>query len=248
MWGEMMKLHPTIRKFPELLVVPLMAATLLIVVDLPKLDLWLSTLLYNESAGRWSLASLSLFDYSNRYFERTFVVAGALASLVCIAVYYVVRCSSHWRRVGIFLLLSLAIGPGLIVNGVFKNAWGRPRPVDTVQFGGTQEFRRITNPGIGGAPELGGAGRSFPSGHAAAAFWSTSLFFVARYLFPQRSLVVLAATVALGLLVGAGRVVAGRHYPSDVLWAGLLVFSVNGLIAYLWLRLPRHPLSHRAGS
>ena len=124
----MAKLHSTIRKFPALVVVPLLAATPFIVVDLPKLDLWLSTLLYNESAGRWSLASLPLFDYSNRYFERTFVVAGALASLACIAVHYVVRCSSHWRRVGIFLLLSLAIGPGLIVNGVFKNAWGRPRP------------------------------------------------------------------------------------------------------------------------
>ena len=142
----MAKLHSTIRKFPALVVVPLLAATPFIVVDLPKLDLWLSTLLYNESAGRWSLASLPLFDYSNRYFERTFVVAGALASLACIAVHYVVRRSSHWRR------------------------------------------------------------------------------------------------------VGAGRVVAGRHYPSDVLWPGHLVFSVNGLIAYLWLRLPRHPLSHRAGS
>ena len=228
-----------LQKYPELVVIGVLAVALLLFVDLPKTDLWIVALVYDERAGEWPFASLLFFDALNRHFENVFVIAGASASLACILAYRLGFGSPQWQRVGVFLLLSLAVGPGLIVNGVFNNAWGRPRPVDTVQFGGTQEFRRITNPGAGGAPERGGAGRSFPSGHAAAAFWSTSLFFVARYLWPQRALLTLGVTVGIGLLVGTGRILAGRHYPSDVLWAGVIVFSISGLIAYLWLQLPR---------
>ena len=227
------------RRYPELIVVGILVVILLLLVDLPKADLWIVALVYDQSTGEWPFASLPLFDTVYRHFESVFVVAGASASLACILVYRLGCASLQWQRVGVFLLLSLAVGPGLIVNGVFKNVWGRPRPVDTLQFGGTHEFRRITNPGVGGAPERGGAGRSFPSGHAAAGFWSTSLFFVARYLWPQRALLTLGLTLGLGLLVGTGRVLAGRHYPSDVLWAGVIVFSISGLIAYLWLQLPR---------
>lgn len=226
-------------KYPELVVIGVLVVVLLIFVDLPKTDLWIVALVYDQSTGKWPFASLPLFDTLNRHFESVFVVGGASASVACILACRLGYASPQWQRVGVFLLLSLAVGPGLIVNGVFKNLWGRPRPVDTLQFGGTQEFRRITNPGAGGAPERGGAGRSFPSGHAAAAFWSTSLFFVARYLWPQRALLTLGLTLGLGLLVGTGRVLAGRHFPSDVLWAGVIVFSISGLIAYLWLQLPR---------
>jgi membrane-associated PAP2 superfamily phosphatase len=212
-----------LQKYPELVVIGVLAVALLLFVDLPKTDLWIVALVYDERAGEWPFASLLFFDALNRHFENVFVIAGASASLACILAYRLGFSSPQWQRVGVFLLLSLAVGPGL----------------DTVQFGGTQEFRRITNPGAGGAPERGGAGRSFPSGHAAAAFWSTSLFFVARYLWPQRALLTLGVTVGIGLLVGTGRILAGRHYPSDVLWAGVIVFSISGLIAYLWLKLPR---------
>ena len=33
-----------------------------------------------------------------------------------------------WRRQGIFLVLVLALGPGLLVNTTFKDHWGRPTP------------------------------------------------------------------------------------------------------------------------
>jgi membrane-associated PAP2 superfamily phosphatase len=229
------------RRYPELGVVSLLVVILLLFVDLLKVDLWVVALLYRKDTLEWTFASIALVDGLNQYFDTVFVIAGACASLVCILVSCFNHSSLQWRRVGIFLLLSLGIGPGLVVNGFLKNVWGRPRPADTVQFGGSEDFRRVTNPGAGGAKERGGAGRSFPSGHAAVAFWSTALFFVARYLLPQRALLTLGLALGLGLLVGMARVLAGRHYPSDVLWAGVIVFSINGLIAYLWLQLPRSP-------
>jgi hypothetical protein len=63
-----------------------------------------------------------------------------------------------------FLALSLAIGPGLIVDGVLKDHVHRPRPVEVRQFGGKLDFQpyyRIAGP----CPR----NCSFPSGDAGAA-------------------------------------------------------------------------------
>ena len=51
---------------------------------------------------------------------------------------------SWWRspgvpgRAAVFLVLSLLLGPGLLVNVILKDNWGRPRPGSVVEFGGTQ--------------------------------------------------------------------------------------------------------------
>jgi lipid A 4'-phosphatase len=68
-----------------------------------------------------------------------------------------------WRRQGIFLLLSVVIGPGLLVNTVFKDHWGRPRPRDVVEFGGPLHYRPAPLPG-------GEGGASFPCGHCSVGF------------------------------------------------------------------------------
>jgi membrane-associated PAP2 superfamily phosphatase len=142
------------------------------------------------------------------------------------------------RRVALYLLLSLALGPGLLVNGVLKPHWGRPRPAEVQQFGGQREFRTPLAADPVGLAARGSNGRSFPSGHAAMGFWTTSAFFVARLLLPALAPWALAATLSFGLLAGAARVVAGRHFLSDILWAGLLVFVLNALLA--WWLLHRH--------
>ena len=68
--------------------------------------------------------------------------------------------------------LLTALGPGLLVNACFKHLMGRPRPYETLQFGGTKLFIRPF--------ELGSPfhGASFMSGHAAMAFLFMGLFFV----------------------------------------------------------------------
>ena len=44
-----------------------------------------------------------------------------------------------WRRWWL-ALLSVALGPGLLVNGVLKAFMGRARPLQTTLFGGSAEF------------------------------------------------------------------------------------------------------------
>ena len=39
-----------------------------------------------------------------------------------------------WRDTGLYFCLLLVLGPGLLVNGVLKPHWGRPRPNNVKQF------------------------------------------------------------------------------------------------------------------
>jgi hypothetical protein len=45
----------------------------------------------------------------------------------------------RWRGI-IFVLVSLAVGPGLLANTVLKDNWGRARPSQIIEFGGTERF------------------------------------------------------------------------------------------------------------
>ncbi len=77
-----------------------------------------------------------------------------------------------WRRHFLFYALVLSIGPGIIVNSIFKENFGRPRPREIVEFGGEKEFRALWEPGIRGN------GFSFPSGHASVGFYAMVAGFV----------------------------------------------------------------------
>src|SRR5262245_23391081 len=43
-------------------------------------------------------------------------------------------------RAVVFLIATLALGPGVLVNIALKENWGRPRPGHLTQFGGDQHF------------------------------------------------------------------------------------------------------------
>ncbi|HCX59124.1 MAG TPA: PAP2 family protein, partial [Candidatus Cloacimonas sp.] len=67
---------------------------------------------------------------------------------------------SRNRKLYLFLVLAMIIGPGIIVNSALKENWGRPRPRDVEQFGGRYAYE---------APleiDLSSPGKSFPCGHA----------------------------------------------------------------------------------
>jgi membrane-associated PAP2 superfamily phosphatase len=117
----------------------------------------------------------------------------------------------------LFVIGLAALGPGLLVHGVFKNLMGRPRPYETVHFGGVQQFLRPFERGI----PFHGA--SFMSGHAAMAFLVMVLFFVLK---GWRRWAALFGGLAFGLFVGSTRVAQGDHFPSDVLLAGALDFTL----------------------
>lgn len=126
-----------------------------------------------------------------------------------------------------FLAVALAafvVGPGLLVNGLFKTFWGRPRPVATDLFGGALPFV----PAGQWSSECH-HNCSFVSGEASTAFWLICLVpLFPRHLRPW----ALAAAIFIAVLTGGLRIAFGGHYLSDVALGGLSTLVVFAALAW----------------
>jgi hypothetical protein len=109
-----------------------------------------------------------------------------------------------------------------VTNTLGKALCGRARPDAVAGFGGSLPFQRPF--------ELAAAGRgySFLCGHASMGFLFCALFFVLRGWARWTALI---GGLAFGLLLGAGRVLAGTHWASDVLLDATLMIAVAALLA-----------------
>jgi lipid A 4'-phosphatase len=131
----------------------------------------------------------------------------------------------------VLLLLAVALGPGLLANGLLKDHWQHPRPRDLIEFSGLQHY--VPSPLIGAE-----GGASFPCGHCTVGFLYATGWWVWKRRRPLWAYLSLAAGLALGALLGIGRMAAGAHFLSDVIWSALLAFAVVHLLCYHLLRLP----------
>jgi membrane-associated PAP2 superfamily phosphatase len=141
-----------------------------------------------------------------------------------------------WRRPCLVVVLTSLLAAGLVVNAVLKQYWGRPRPSQTIEFGGKWEYRPIFPPGPPGK------GASFPCGHCTMGF-----VFLAMASFRRQSRPLayggVAAGIVMGGLLSAARVVQGAHFFSDTIWS----LGIVGMVAAaLDIYLPRSD-PHRPG-
>lgn len=120
-----------------------------------------------------------------------------------------------------FLLLTLIVGPGLLANTVLKDQWGRPRPNDTVVFGGMAPY---VPPWV--ITDHCDDNCSFVSGEGASAMWTVAPALLAP--LPERPFVV-AGAVAWGLVMGLVRIAMGGHFLSDTLIGAVLMLIVIGV-------------------
>lgn len=134
------------------------------------------------------------------------------------------------RLRAICVILAILIGPGIIVHGILKAHYPRPRPYDIEAFKGKSEFKKIL--------VLGEDGKSFPSGHASAGF-SLTIFFYLYYLKNRKKAwwLLSGAAVTAGLL-SLGRILQGGHFSSDILWAFGLMQLVNVILFFKVLKIP----------
>ncbi len=132
-------------------------------------------------------------------------------------------------RAWLFLILAFAIGPGLIVNAVLKEHWGRARPSQIVEFGGTRSF----TPALVISDQCR-SNCAFTSGDAALGFATAAFAFVVS---PRRRKPVLAGGVALGSLYGVVRILQGGHFLSDVVFS--LFFTLLPILLLNYLLLER---------
>jgi lipid A 4'-phosphatase len=125
------------------------------------------------------------------------------------------------RRV-IYVLVCLLVGPGLLVNVVLKEHWGRARPSQVTEFGGARTF----TPALTISDQCP-RNCSFVSGEVSLGFWWLCFAFAAR---PGRRRYLVAGALAMGTLMGVLRVGAGGHFLSDAIFAALLTIAVCALL------------------
>jgi lipid A 4'-phosphatase len=121
-------------------------------------------------------------------------------------------------RAMIFLIATMIIGPGLVVNLGLKDHWHRPRPIQTQDFNGQNPFVPWYDP-TGGCKK----NCSFVSGEASTGFWMIA---PASVLPPPWRAPAMVAAFAFGFGASLLRLAFGGHYLSDVLLGGLVTLII----------------------
>lgn len=196
----------------------------------PQLDLWMANQLYTPDT-RFFLAKNALVLFV--YHGVEWVTALALLTAIVVLLGASLKSPALFhdqRRNAVFFLLVVALGPGLVVNGLFKEHWGRARPAEITHFGGDQQYTPPLRPA-----NQCDSNCSFSCGHASMGF----AFLAFGYMFPRRRRSWFAIGIMLGLTVGLGRMMQGRHFFSDVIFSGIFVsmttYALHALFEQLQL-------------
>src|SRR6202453_153918 len=210
----------------------LAALTLVVFGIWPELDLMGARYFYHDGAffGR------SSFERFGRDFFR-------VTPFVILAVYAAFSVGKRrgvrlpWAPSGramIFLIATMIIGPGLIVNLGFKDHWHRPRPSQTQDFNGPNPFTPWYDDNGGCKMNC-----SFVSGEAATGFWMVAPASVLP--LPWRGPAIIAA-FAFGFGASLLRLALRGHHVSDVLLGGLITLIVIEVVRrVIWPRGTSEP-------
>jgi lipid A 4'-phosphatase len=198
-------------------------AAVLLLTALPDIDLWFSGLFFRAGSG-FFLADwlpVRLLFRSAPYITAAFVLfAIAAGARHHFGGRTLLGCDA---RAALYLVLALAIGPGLLVNTILKDHWGRARPSQIVEFGGDEQFTPALVPARQCERNC-----SFSSGHAALGFSLVAFAFLAADR--RRRHLAAASAIAAGGLLGLARIAQGGHFLSDVVLSGLLVTATSWLL------------------
>ncbi|MCV6825347.1 MULTISPECIES: phosphatase PAP2 family protein [Halocynthiibacter] len=208
--------------------------TLMVFTTVPKLDLWATGLFYVEGVG--FPAAQNEFVVQLRFLMMRFMLLLPIIALVMLVV-------NIWKRgfggipaiVWGKILTLFLLGPGLLVNGILKEYWGRARPEKTQFFGGSAEFTppfQITDQCSHNC--------SFVSGEASGATAVAISLFALSYCFTNEILAKATRifAIAFAVIASSFRVIMGRHFLSDTIFAILMVllvsYAINAVFSRIW--------------
>jgi len=203
--------------------------TALLLSQFPGLDIQISRLFYDDGFPLrdqwwqgWLRQGMSYF----LWLSMGSVVAVYLFNRLCRRN----LCGLDGRKVG-YLFLVLILGAGLIVNVILKDNFGRARPRDIEEFGGSRHF----TPAFVVSRQCD-KNCSFSSGEAAGAFFSLAL---ATAFGRRRALFVAAA--GFGIVVSLSRVASGAHFFSDTVVSFFVMLILSDVLYYYMFLLEPEP-------
>lgn len=145
----------------------------------------------------------------------------SVLSFIALVMSYLSKKWKKWRSPALLLVLTMAIGSGLITHVILKDHWGRPRPRQVIEFGGSQSFHPYYIPDFFNT----NPSKSFPCGHCTMGFFFFALALAGKRL-GSKSLCYIGYSLAfiLGILLSITRMSQGGHFLSDTLWGGLIMW------------------------
>ena len=187
----------------------------------PSLDLYISSLFYYGNSQFY----LQSFDYLSLIFRDIL--------LPCILIYtLVLPILGRYIKIKIIffnykfslreiylILFSQIFTLVFFVNLVLKNLWGRSRPGDIVEFDGSEFFTAWFE-----YSDACNTNCSFVSGDASVGFSIIILYFITK------KIVFVNLSIVFGILLGIIRIIAGGHFTSDIVFAGLIIILSNLII------------------
>jgi lipid A 4'-phosphatase len=210
----------------SLLVMSIVAALLF---GFTRLDIAAARWFYSpDAADHWPLGRE--FPWRELYRAAPWITASLVIGAFALLAFGHTSARRRWRAYAVFLLLDVVLSAGLLGNALLKDHWEHPRPRDLVEFGGPLHY--VPPPLIG---HEGGA--SFPCGHCTVGFLYGAGWWIWKRRRPARAAASLGAGLALGSLLGVGRMAAGAHFLSDIVWSALLAFGVSHLLYHHVLRI-----------
>ena len=193
---------------PLVLVALYLIAVSALFLAFPGIDSWSAGLFHNAD-GFPAMNIASLVTLRKLGDQLVILVLVVLAASLLAKLAWPERPIAIRPRSTAYLLASLALGPGLVVNALFKNFSGRPRPYQTDLFGGAWPFEPAWH--FGGACV---SNCSFVSGEASTAIW----LLAPVLLLPRELRLFVGVPIALvGLALSLNRMAFGGHYLSDVM-------------------------------
>ena len=111
-----------------------------IFVTFPQIDIAVSQLFYVEGRGfpASKMTALNTFRAFGQYFPLTLTIV--LVFGLVLKLIYPSRPSLFPPRFTLYFASLFLLGPALLVNGIFKPIFDRPRPRNTIDFGGDDLF------------------------------------------------------------------------------------------------------------
>lgn len=186
----------------------------------PHIDIYVSGMFFDKSfymsQQRWTA-----FTHENLGYFLGLSMASVVGLYVWNRLLKRNLCGIDGKRV-VYLLLVLIVGAGLIVNVVLKDNFGRARPRDIVEFGGSKLY---TPPFV--VSHECDKNCSFSSVEAAGGFFALAL---ALALSKRRALFV--SGIGLGVFVSFCRIAAGAHFLSDTVVSFFVMLIVADVLYY----------------
>lgn len=180
----------------------------------------------------WDLLFSNSFYLNNQFSEAPFYVFmydyGYYPAFAMTVISFILYVGSffkknwlEWRKASLFLFLVSAIGVGLIVHFALKDQWGRPRPRQTIEFGGKQPYRPFYEPYFSNPIPS----KSFPCGHCSGGFYFVALTFLGwRFAMSWLYYLGIILTLFLGISLSITRIAQGGHFFSDVVASALIMW------------------------